>query len=132
MVLSRRAQRTVGGDYSEVMIQWARRLLTDDQYRNEIATQLSPLWPIGAGSAAIDFQVANIVELDVPPPAFDVITGQRILINLPSTMNRCARSRTFAGLLRRAQVLSWWRQPNRGMLQRTRTAREILAQPLRG
>jgi SAM-dependent methyltransferase len=84
IVLSRRAQRTVGGDYSEVMIQWARRFLTDDQYRHEIATQLSPLWPIGAESAAIDFQVANIVELDVPPPAFDVITGQRILINLPS------------------------------------------------
>ncbi len=84
IVLSRRAQRTVGGDYSDVMIQWAERLLTDDHYRHEIATRLSPLWPIGVERAGIDFQVANIVELDLPPPAFDVITGQRILINLPS------------------------------------------------
>jgi SAM-dependent methyltransferase len=84
VVLSRRAQRTVGGDYSDVMIQWARRLLADDHYRHEIAMRLSPLWPIGADGAAIDFQVANIVKLNVPSPAFDVITGQRILINLPS------------------------------------------------
>jgi SAM-dependent methyltransferase len=83
VVLSRRADRVVGGDYSEVMIRWAKKLLDDAEYRNEIASRLSPLWPMDLNAGTIDFQVANIVDLQVPPPSFEVITGQRILINLP-------------------------------------------------
>jgi ubiquinone/menaquinone biosynthesis C-methylase UbiE len=84
VVLSRRAEHVVGGDYSDVMIRWAKRLLSDDAYRDQMARDLSPLWPLDVTGRDIDFVVANIVDLEVPGRTFDVITGQRILINLPN------------------------------------------------
>ncbi|HUP59851.1 MAG TPA: class I SAM-dependent methyltransferase [Thermoanaerobaculia bacterium] len=83
VILARRAEQAVGGDYSDVMIRWAHRLLADAEYRDEIATRLSPLWPMGE-HGAIEFHTANIVDLQIPHSDFDVITGQRILINLPN------------------------------------------------
>ncbi len=82
VMFSRRAARTTGGDYSGVMIQWAQRLVADQAYRTALADQLSPLWPLGGSD--VQFCVANIVDLDLPGAPFDVITGQRILINLPN------------------------------------------------
>jgi SAM-dependent methyltransferase len=83
VILGRRAEQAVGSDYSPVMIQWAQRLLTDNGYLDEIAGRLSPLWPMeGAGN--VSFRVDNIVDLRIDEPRFDVITGQRILINLPT------------------------------------------------
>lgn len=82
VMLARRAERTTGGDYSEAMIRWAQRLVEDEAYRNALADDLSPLAPLAA--ADIRFSVANIVDLDVPGAPFDTVTGQRILINLPT------------------------------------------------
>lgn len=82
MMFARRAKRTVGGDYSEGMIEWARRLVSDRNYRDQIARQLSPLWPFD--EPQVDFHVIDILAPDIPGSPFDVITGQRILINLPT------------------------------------------------
>ncbi|MGA8807485.1 MAG: class I SAM-dependent methyltransferase [Thermoanaerobaculia bacterium] len=84
LALARRGRRVVGTDYSQEMIRWANRLIDDPAYRTEIATQLSPLWPLDAGDRQIEFHVGNIVDLHLPAPPFDTITGQRILINLPT------------------------------------------------
>lgn len=81
MVFARRAAQTIGGDYSEGMIRWAQRLVDDGDYRSDLADRVSPLSAVGA--ADVRFCVADILDLDVPG-TFDVIVGQRILINLPS------------------------------------------------
>jgi SAM-dependent methyltransferase len=83
VILGRRAEHATGSDYSPVMIEWAKRLLTDHSYLREIAGQLSPLWPMDGGGN-VSFRVDNIVDLRIDEPRFDVITGQRILINLPT------------------------------------------------
>lgn len=81
MLFARRAEQAVGGDYSEAMIAWARRLASDSDYRNEVADQLSPLWTLD--KSAVDFRVIDILA-SIGGGPFDVITGQRILINLPT------------------------------------------------
>jgi SAM-dependent methyltransferase len=86
LLLSRRATSTLGVDFSREMIMWAKRLRDDDHYRARVLRDFDPLWgPVTGGNiAGLDFDVANLVELDLAGEPFDVIVGQRILINLPS------------------------------------------------
>jgi SAM-dependent methyltransferase len=104
-ILARRADRVVGVDYSEIMIRWADRLLVDGGYRGDTADRFSPLWPIAPPTASIEFHVGNIVDLKLPGPAFDVITGQRILINLPNHGEQMRALRNLRGVARSGSML---------------------------
>ncbi len=108
MVLARRARHTVGLDYSEAMIRWAQKLRNDPEYRTQLGREFSPVWgldtPDDLGSQ-VEFVQGDILDLNLDCPPFDVITGQRILINLPSSD---AQMRALAGLRK------WIRPP--GML----------------
>ena len=83
--LARRSHYTLGTDYSESMIHWADRLIADSGYRAEISETFSPFWKMGISpTGKIEFRVSDILKFDPGINAFDIITGQRILINLPS------------------------------------------------
>lgn len=83
--LARRTNYTLGIDYSEKMIEWAIKLKNDSAYRSEISNQLSPLWDITLPSSTeIEFKVSDVKQFDPIGRGFDVITGQRILINVPN------------------------------------------------
>ncbi len=85
LVLARRARLTLGLDYSARMVQWAERLRDDDAYRERVVAGLSPLWGVDVrASAEVRFMVADVQNLEPPRDAFDIVTGQRILINLPT------------------------------------------------
>jgi SAM-dependent methyltransferase len=85
LVLSRRAGHALGVDASSGMLAWARRLQADGAFRAEMSDAFSSLWDFPRdGSGRLDYVQADILDLDLAPPAFDVITAQRLLINLPS------------------------------------------------
>src|SRR5574341_159968 len=46
MVISRRSRFALGIDYSENMIQSAKRLVKDVKYRAQLSEKLSPLWDL--------------------------------------------------------------------------------------
>jgi len=62
--LARHASRVLGIDYSAAMIERARRDF--------------------GGLPNVEFQVKDVLNLDLPPAAFDVAVSQRCLINLAS------------------------------------------------
>ena len=85
MVLGKRSKYVLGVDYSSNMIECANRLKQDRSYRQELSQRLSTLWNLEPSSEnEIDFIQADLLKLELSAPAFDVITGQRILINLSS------------------------------------------------
>jgi SAM-dependent methyltransferase len=89
LVLSRRAGHTVGIDASAAMLVWARRLQTDAGFRAEMSDAFSPLWDfprVGAGK--VEFVQGDILDLHLEGPPFDVITAQRLLINLLSASDQ--------------------------------------------
>lgn len=84
-ILSQRADYTLGVDYAESMI------LRASQARNNCMDILrrdmkpTPLISMETESShRTDFAVGDILDLNLDINEFDVITGQRILINLPS------------------------------------------------
>jgi SAM-dependent methyltransferase len=85
LLLSRRAGYAVGVDFAAPMLRWAQRLRDDDAYRRRILAEFSPLagWDDGGGGE-VHFAEGDVMELDLRSAPFDVITGQRVLINLPS------------------------------------------------
>lgn len=83
MYVARRARITVGVDYSEHMIRWAQRLLGDAAYRAKTG-ELSLLWPLEPPPGELLFAVGDILNLKTPVSDFGCISGQRILINLPT------------------------------------------------
>jgi SAM-dependent methyltransferase len=84
LVLAKKARQAVGIDYSSNMIQFAKKLRDDDGYRSKIMRDLCPLWPIYDHSdSQVSFLVRDLLDLKLEFKQFDVITGQRILINLP-------------------------------------------------
>lgn len=83
MYLARRAKTTLGVDYSEHMIRWAQRLLEDAAYRAKVG-ELSLLWPLEPPQGELQFTTGNILNLETPMRDFGCISGQRILINLPT------------------------------------------------
>jgi SAM-dependent methyltransferase len=80
---ARRAAHTLGVDFSENMIRWARRLISDAAYRAKIG-ELSLLWPLEPPAGELEFAVADILNLETRISGFGCISGQRILINLPT------------------------------------------------
>jgi SAM-dependent methyltransferase len=85
LILAQRAEQTIGVDYSPPMIEWAERLRDDQDYRMRIRKDFSPLWDLGSyDSEKVKFAVGDILNLKLERNDFDVITGQRILINLPT------------------------------------------------
>jgi len=85
LILARRCQSGIGVDYSEKMIQWAQKLRGDPEYRAKLSREYSPLWDLtSADHSKVEFMSGDVLNLELNIPPFDVITGQRILINLPS------------------------------------------------
>lgn len=86
LLLSRKADLISGFDYSGEMIHWAKRLQKNAVYRRKAMRELSPLWPVDPSpESRIIFSVDDILKLKLSEKHFfDVITGQRILINLPT------------------------------------------------
>jgi hypothetical protein len=66
------------------MILWAQQLRDDLGYRERISEDFNRLYDSPSGDSEIEFKVADVLHLNLDTPRFDVITGQRILINLPS------------------------------------------------
>lgn len=79
--LSRKSQSTLGMDYSADMLRWARKLACRS-YREKVTKHFSPLWASEVRTAKVRFEKGDILDLDPSIGRFDVITGQRILINM--------------------------------------------------
>ncbi|MHC4748845.1 MAG: class I SAM-dependent methyltransferase [Planctomycetota bacterium] len=85
LILSQRAEYGVGVDYSESMIEWAIRARDDRKYRTHQAHKYKLPYAMEVGAYhQVDFRVADILKLDLELKDFEVVTGQRILINLPT------------------------------------------------
>jgi SAM-dependent methyltransferase len=85
LVLSRRAGYTLGVDSSSGMLAWARRLQADPAFRAEMSDAFSSLWDFPRdGAGRVEYVQGDILDLQLAPPGYDVITSQRLLINLPS------------------------------------------------
>lgn len=69
LVLSQKAKYTLGIDYSKTMIKWANKA----KGNSKLFTRNT-----------VDFIVSDVLNPDLTQNSFDVITGQRILINLPT------------------------------------------------
>jgi hypothetical protein len=66
------------------MVAWAERLRDDRAHRRRITRALGPLWELPEPDpGAVAFQAADVLALEASPP-FDVVTAQRLLINLPT------------------------------------------------
>jgi SAM-dependent methyltransferase len=101
LFMSARAEHTLGIDFARAMISWADRLRDDADYRAGILEQFSPLfgWS-GRPGASLDFEQGDILHLVPRQEPFDVITGQRILINLPTDEEQLAALRGLRSLAR--------------------------------
>jgi len=93
-VLSKRARHVLGVDYSATMVAWASRLRADPAHRVRLSSTLSPLWELPPGEdGKIQFRQADVLSLDLPERPFDVVTAQRLLINLPTLEDQLAALR---------------------------------------
>jgi SAM-dependent methyltransferase len=91
LVLSRRARYALGVDASPTMVAWAARLKTEAAHRQRISRALSPLWELPEPDpGAVEFRAADVLALDEPERPFDVVTAQRLLINLPTPADQRA------------------------------------------
>lgn len=85
LVLSQRADHTLGVDYSKNMIQWAARAKDDRSYQTYQARRLKLFYDMEPrDDRQVDFVVGDVLNLDLEFKDFDVVVGQRILINLPT------------------------------------------------
>lgn len=85
LVLSQKAEYTLGIDYSRTMVKWATRAKTDTTYRLIKTKKLMLDQFFGINSFDnVDFTVDDVSNLNLAQNSFDIITGQRILINLPT------------------------------------------------
>jgi SAM-dependent methyltransferase len=102
LLLARRARYTLGIDYSSQMIRWARKLLDDHEYRARLFEDFSPFCDprsAGVNDSFVEFTEGDVLDLDsgLPEEPFDLITGQRILINLPSHEHQMRALRQLRG-----------------------------------
>jgi SAM-dependent methyltransferase len=106
VILSRRAQFTLGVDYSANMIRWADRLVRDAAHRARISREFSPFWALPhAEDDEVAFLEADVREpIGVTPP-FDVLTAQRLLINLTSAADRRQALAALRGSARAGSLL---------------------------
>lgn len=75
-------EQIMGADYSEEMIRWARRLLSDPaHFRGTVSAYV----PDGGLTLSdnVQFEVGNIVSLQYPDASFDAVVTERVLVNLP-------------------------------------------------
>jgi SAM-dependent methyltransferase len=101
VTLARRTAYALGVDYAPTMLAWANRILTDPAHRSRLSRGLSPLWELPvAGDGRIEFRQADVLNLDLPMPAFDVVTAQRLLINLPTFEDQLAALRRLRSVVR--------------------------------
>lgn len=85
LLLAPRARRVVAVDCSEGMLGWARRLQDDAEHRRRLSAQHARLRPLAAPRPEnVEFRLADVTQLDLGPERFEVVTTQRLLINLPS------------------------------------------------
>lgn len=83
LAMSQKADYTLGVDYSASMIRWAVKARDDAAYRSRQARELKIFFDMDAGRAArVEFIVGDIRSSGLGRRRFDVIAGQRILINL--------------------------------------------------
>lgn len=82
LLLAQKASKTVGFDYSQEMINFANRLLTDTDYRDYVSSYYAFNFNF-ADPTGVEFKQENILNFNLGEK-FDCITGQRILINLQS------------------------------------------------
>ena len=85
LALAKRSEETTGVDFSENMIRSALRAKNGAPCRG----RESDVWRTTHDLASVegprvDFVVGDVLKLDLARREFDVITGQRILINLPA------------------------------------------------
>ncbi len=107
LVLGRRARYTLGIDHAAEMVRWANELKHSADYRGQIAAAFSPLWALPGGTApepSVDFMQADVLDLHLAAPPFDVITAQRLLINMPSAGDQV---RALAQLRECAAANAW-------------------------
>ncbi len=95
LALARKAKSTVGVDYSEEMITWAHRVVQDNGYRLELEDQFLPLWALSRTFPSVEFRQGDILNLPKFNQSFDLVTGQRILINLPTDDQHLAALRSL-------------------------------------
>jgi SAM-dependent methyltransferase len=99
-VLARRARYALGIDYSPTMVGWANRMLADSAHRAHLSRTLSPLWELPeASEGTIKFRHADVLTLDLGEQAFDVVTAQRLLINLPTFEDQLAALRRLRSVV---------------------------------
>jgi SAM-dependent methyltransferase len=85
LALAKRGVETMGVDFSENMIKSALRAKNDAAYRGRESKVLKIAYDIDPDqNHGADFVVGDVLKLDLVMREFDVITGQRILINLPT------------------------------------------------
>jgi SAM-dependent methyltransferase len=100
LALSRRARYVLGIDYSPTMVAWANRLLLDASHRVRLSEALSPLWTLPEpGDGKIEFRIADLLKFQLDAPPFDVVTTQRLLINLPNFEDQLAALRRLRALV---------------------------------
>jgi len=91
LVLSPRADYVLGVDYDQTMIEWAKRARDDIYYRMEQSKKLRMLYQMGIEEYSnVEFSVGDLLDLKLVENDFDVITGQRILINIPTEIEQFA------------------------------------------
>lgn len=96
LVLSQRAEYALGVDYSDTMIQWALRARDDKEYRRHQMKKLKvPHAAEVEANHKVDFRVADVLRLDLESNDFEAITGQRLLINLPTHEDQMRALREF-------------------------------------
>ena len=85
LILSQCAEYGMGVDYSESMIKWAIRARDDRDYRQQQARKFKLPYAMEVDvDRRVEFVVADVLSLDLEISNFEVVTGQRILINLPT------------------------------------------------
>ena len=96
--LARRARYTLGTDYSDNMIVWSNRLVADREYRDEIDKQFCFLGNMALPlTGEVEFRLSDILKFDPKIETFDIITGQRILINLPTHQEQMKALKNLRG-----------------------------------
>ena len=100
LALSARAAYALGVDYSAAMIEWAHRLRDDPAHRMRLARALGPLWGLPEPETGkLAFRQADVLALEPSGRPFDVVSAQRLLINLPTAEDQLAALRRLRRLV---------------------------------
>ena len=85
LMLSKKADYCVGVDRSAGMLAWAQESKREPKYRAQLSREFGRLWDLPESDGrVVEFLQGDVAELDLGPDPFDVLTAQRLLINLPT------------------------------------------------